>query len=1629
MVKKTIAGVLSAVMCATTLLYDAPFSSRNTAQEEEQLPAASTGVQEEMGLTGSNSLARYLARQGTEQAAEAKPTAQPLKAAAADAVYAVTNLDFDRETGIVQVTSTQSEAATLRASFIDEDSPANVYTVDYGVPAGEYVHSTFSADPAQLPEYFTVSVQLIGRAGLPLCKAFEIKTYNREMQEIIQTEASDFAPEQVVNLDEDETTNFIVLSEDTVRAETTEESNVLVSADYDQNIYVFDHIDESIRSLEKGQYFYIQPTENDIISTDIQEIVIDGDTATITGTGEIDDMFDFIKIESETEQTVEGEYYGAPYHSVNAQVISNEDELNDRLKAVDPDAELSEYTKKNSCSTEFQLGKAPIKITPSLNYEVTTKWNVYKKFHYLNLFLVTETKVTINVKAETDKEEKEEEDDKKKDHLIELPIYTNGAVDVNFIGDVEIDLDGVVELEVGLQFTKGFVFDSKDGLEFIMFDTNPILKKFEAQVEFSLEVKIGVEIKALKGLLTASVTGGLKGTASVEAENGTFETLKKTGNSVFLPDPAASSDTIHCDEKCLKIHLELKLVIGAEVSAGFDIKDSKSGFGKMLNKIGADKLKVSKEYEKEFDSVLGHKLPVYDMYLSQNSSGVYKGIKFNFVKAEDGQETECPHKAFRVTFNFYLGNAPANIPQLGIKVNVDGTDFDVTSDKLVLYAMPRSSAYTYTVSVGSDRKTSKSFKIDETTVDIPVILTWPQTGTGKPTYDNGDIQTGKAITTVTEPNITEPFVFDYSDKIPSAELLNKKNQTYDLGEHISGMFNNDGSFLVYGYGDMDPNVSIPAEVRKQILEIVFMDQDPSDGLYINNIANKLFSGSKNLEVVYMPARLTAIGDSAFSSCESLKWLRYGGETDTTQTFKLPETLTTIGNGAFNGCSAAEFGDLQIPESVTTIGFQTFKDCTKITSVSVPGKNVTSIYSYAFQNCTAMKEAYLNTNVKCADAESSCWFSGCSALEKLTIPAFNVGTKKVSWVLIDLFGAYNSDVPKVLTDVTVLSGTVIPPNYFSGLSQLKNVTYPDNITEIGNSAFSGCTNLRSAPLPETLTKIDAGAFNGCITAAFGDLRIPESVTLIGHQCFKECLKITSVYVPGIQETSVYSYAFQDCTAMKEAYFGANVKCADTESSCWFSECSALEKLTIPAFNVGTKKIDWVFRDLFGAYNSDVPKVLTDVTVLSGTVIPPYYFSGLSQLKNVTYPDNITEIGNSAFAGCTNLRSAPLPETLTTIGAGAFNGCTAAEFGDLQIPESVTLIGHQSFKDCYKITSVCVPGIQETSVYSYAFQNCTALKEAYFGANVKCADAESSCWFSECSALEKLTIPAFNLGTKKVNWVFRDLFGAYNSNVSKVLNEVVVTGGTVIPENYFNGLAFIKSVTFSSELETVERGAFSGCAALAEAYLIGEDSDWDKVDIVENGNQPLLDIVRKGRLVAILSDPKDATAEDGKTAVFAVYAAGKYELDYHWMYSWDGGENWMAVDSDGTNKLTVEASPEKDGYLYRCVITDGGHSGRVTSGAAKLTVTEKTETPETPQTPQDPKERPGYKPGDANGDNSIDVSDAVLVARFAVGDVTATIKDIGVINGDVNGDGNTDIQDVTVILMFIAKRIMAFPVEET
>lgn len=74
----------------------------------------------------------------------------------------------------------------------------------------------------------------------------------------------------------------------------------------------------------------------------------------------------------------------------------------------------------------------------------------------------------------------------------------------------------------------------------------------------------------------------------------------------------------------------------------------------------------------------------------------------------------------------------------------------------------------------------------------------------------------------------------------------------------------------------------------------------------------------------------------------------------------------------------------------------------------------------------------------------------------------------------------------------------------------------------------------------------------------------------------------------------------------------------------------------------------------------------------------------------------------------------------------------------------------------------------------------------------------------------------------------------------------------------------------------------------------------------------------------------------------------------------------------------------------------------------------------------KTEPDVMYGDVNGDNTIDVSDALLVCQFYLGNVAPT--DAQNAAADVNGDGAVDVSDALMICQFYLGNITEFPAEK-
>ena len=97
------------------------------------------------------------------------------------------------------------------------------------------------------------------------------------------------------------------------------------------------------------------------------------------------------------------------------------------------------------------------------------------------------------------------------------------------------------------------------------------------------------------------------------------------------------------------------------------------------------------------------------------------------------------------------------------------------------------------------------------------------------------------------------------------------------------------------------------------------------------------------------------------------------------------------------------------------------------------------------------------------------------------------------------------------------------------------------------------------------------------------------------------------------------------------------------------------------------------------------------------------------------------------------------------------------------------------------------------------------------------------FSSCKSLESIEIPfvgATNDATSRNNFGY--IFGAGNSNynstyVPKSLREVIITGGTIIGMNAFNGCTGLTSVTIGNGVTSIGEYAFFECTGLTSVTI--------------------------------------------------------------------------------------------------------------------------------------------------------------------------------------------------------------------
>lgn len=122
----------------------------------------------------------------------------------------------------------------------------------------------------------------------------------------------------------------------------------------------------------------------------------------------------------------------------------------------------------------------------------------------------------------------------------------------------------------------------------------------------------------------------------------------------------------------------------------------------------------------------------------------------------------------------------------------------------------------------------------------------------------------------------------------------------------------------------------------------------------------------------------------------------------------------------------------------------------------------------------------------------------------------------------------------------------------------------------------------------------------------------------------------------------------------------------------------------------------------------------VTLPGGIIeIGNHSFFGCSALESINFPNGLTSIGMGALANCSSLKSIALPDSLTGIGTHLFTGCVSLT--SVEIGSGLTYIGESMFWECTSLGSVELPR-QVTSVHYDAFSGCTALISVTLSENV-------------------------------------------------------------------------------------------------------------------------------------------------------------------------------------------------------------------------------------------------------------------------------------------------------------------------
>lgn len=1285
---------------------------------------------------------------------------------------------------VATVTYAAPEDATVMVAIYTEDGKQLKASGSGPVSAREKtVEVTLKGS---IPRYFQAAAYLVRTSDLaPLCDAFRTSLYTQDMQTLLKSKVGDYPKDRVINLDDDDSTNFMVLQKGVVQAKSTETTNLFTTVDRANNRYVIENADKSVTGLQVGGHLVHLLADGSWIITKVATISVNGKTVTIQGEAPaMEDVFSHVKLENkgtvaqmEIDESTLGE--GVTFKGITTPPPAA------RMMSLRSGG-ASDLFFETELGTQIPLAEFEIELKAegeagNVEGELTSTATVFVGFIVTNSFYEANGKSVAGKQIDCGIKFSAELEGKLTGKALELGDWTwkpIAGVSIGFEPFIGVEHSGSIKAEMKAVATTGLYHDPLAG-SYCKTNTEP---KVDANVEMDGELFLGLDLNP-----TFEVLEGALLDADVTAMVGLFFTGDMVGTAhgdlAQLPeDPNAEQPKqLHSCTEC----------VDGEVFAGVKL-------GLEIEMLGMPVVQTA-----ESELFWARKLSDFFVRLDSLAYPTY------------GLGT-CPDRRFRVTVEALDDQGdPVSGGEVTATRRIDdllqlplAKEMGTTNANGIVSNYIPGGWYTFGVNGDADR-------------DNYVKIT----GVGKVRIDGRNL-----LYAASEPGGSlEPLLEKIMDA--GAVIASGKKGT------IAWSMTQGGLLSITGTGELTEKLWSGTGVRPKVVSI---------GEGITAIQGALFA-FEDIICVSLPGTLKTIGGGAFSYTDitsiqipegvtTIEQIAFQGCSNLTSV-TLPDSLTTIGVGAFESCGS--LNNVILPRSITRIESQTFYNCRSLSAISL-GNRVTVIGASAFDGCTSLAKINLHNAVteiggtafeRCPLTEIELpesvqtlgggvfWycenlrsvrlpsglrelpmnlFRGCKSLTEFNMPVdlqkIGNGSFRGCASLTSLY------IPDTVTEidesafaectglwlVKLPSGlTTIGSLAFSDCNALQSISIPASVNKLGSYAFQNCVSLREITLPQTVTQIPMYLFDGCSGLAsvrflgqvtdigggafrgcgFTEFTVPETVTQLGAAVFKDCEKLRSVRLPeaGLEQipddcfrncaslisvnipdgvTRLGTYAFSGCASLRQIVLPDGVKVL---SQCLFEKCSSLEKVVMSqsVTTIG----DGAFQYCTGMTSFDFPDAITDIARLafrgsglktvnipgSITVINDSVFEKCEDLKTVVLPLTLEQLEDNAFKWCASLESINIPAGIPEIPYGCFYGCTSLQ--SIYLPDGLTSIGSYAFVECKSLGSVRIPNTL-LSFGSSAFTSCENLGSIYIPEGVT---GIGSSAFEKCSSLTTVTIP--------------------------------------------------------------------------------------------------------------------------------------------------------------------------------------------------------------------------------------------------------------------------------------------------